>query len=112
MDSKLLIGPVKRGTKREEVGIFHAAERCFDVVLGAICQNDLFVGPVASICEQDGLSQQGRAKLFPGGLIELAEELGDPIGCRDDLSGEEFFHVPAVKNGLDLFSGTGDGRFV
>ena len=72
MNLELLVRPVESGTEGQIVRILQTSKVGFDVVLGAIGKNDLLIGPVGSVGEQQGLAQQGRAEMLIG-LIAKAE---------------------------------------
>ncbi len=44
--------------------ILYTSKVGFDVVLGAVGENDLLIGPVGAVGEEQSLAQQGRAGLL------------------------------------------------
>lgn len=72
MHPELLVGPVEGGPEGQIVRILQTSKVGLDVVLGAVGENDLLIGPAGSVSEQQGLAQQCRAEMLIG-LIEKAE---------------------------------------
>src|SRR5215475_4533947 len=75
MDADFRIRPVKHGLPTEKVRVFHVGKSVFDVRLGAVGQNDLFIGPVVVVGEQDALVQ----------LILFETGIGGGIGSIGQL---------------------------
>ncbi len=70
------IGPVMHRAPSQKVRVLHLLEGVFDVVLAAVGQDDLFVGPIAVVGEQNGLAELQLAELIQRGqpiLTFLAE---------------------------------------
>ena len=70
MNSELLVGPVVSGPEGEDMRVLHASEGCFDMGLAAIGADNLFVGPVVTVCEEKGFPEKSASKAFPRLIIK------------------------------------------
>ena len=71
MDAQFLVGPVEGGSKRQEVRVLHASKGFFDVILTAVAQDNLLIGPVVPVGKENGLAKQGGLEFFPCILAKL-----------------------------------------
>ena len=70
MNSELLVGPVVSGPEGEDMRVLHASEGCFDMGLAAIGADNLFVGPVVTVCEEKGFPEKSAPKVLPCLIIK------------------------------------------
>lgn len=101
MNADVKFGPVKAGIPAEAEGVLHIAEAVFDVILGAIGVDDLFVGPGVVVGKENGFAEHGSA--------EASESIGvDGIVQAHiaaiflDVDGDEFRHMFACEELANL----------
>ena len=79
-------------------------------MLGAVGKNDLLIGPVASVGEQQGLAQQGRAEMLIGLIAKAERESRQAGAILAHRNGKQIRHVAASQNPLHLLLHSLQGR--
>src|SRR3970040_2046110 len=72
MDPELLVGPVEGRPEGQVMRIFQPPEVSLDMVLGAVAEDDLLIGPVCAVSEDDRFAQERRGEV-PVGLLAKAD---------------------------------------
>ena len=80
MHADLLIGPMEARVPAEEMRVFHLTKSMFDVVLGSISADDLFVSPFVVVGKQKGFAQDCSAQSSNGSLLDLILQFGKALG--------------------------------
>ena len=104
MDADLLIGPMEARVPAEKVRVLHLTKSMFDMVLGSISADDLFISPFVVVSKQKGFTQDRFAQSSDGCLLDLLLEGGKAIG-EADAGGNDLVHIFAVKDSLNFLLG-------
>ncbi len=97
MDADLLIGPMEARVPAKEVRVLHLTKSMFDVVLGSIGADDLFISPFVVVSKQKGFAQDRFTQSSDGNLLNLILEFWKAIR-EGDAGGNDFTHILAVKD--------------
>src|SRR5437660_11290259 len=97
MDAEHVVGPMAGRGEANAVGIFHLAEGSLDVMLAAIAKDDLLVGEIGAIGEQNPLAQNTLLKFPRGFLIRSKGNPESPTFARD-LVPKKILNVLAGDN--------------
>ena len=104
MDADLLIGPMEARIPAEEVRVFHLTESMFDVVLGSISADNLFISPFVIVGKEKGFSQDRFTQSSDGSLLDLKLERGKALG-ESGAGNNDLAHVFAAKDFLNFLLG-------
>src|SRR5437763_13971228 len=83
------------------VGIFHLSECSLDVMLAAIAKDDLLVGEIGAIGEQNPLAQNTLLKFTVGFIIRSKGHPESPAFARD-LAPKKILDVLAGNTGVQI----------
>ena len=89
--------------------ILYTSKVGFDVVLGAVGENDLLIGPVGAVGEEQSLAQQGRAELLISLIPKAEGESRQARALLAHLNGKEIRQVATSQNLLHLLLHPLDG---
>ena len=101
MDAEHVVGPMTGRGEANAVGIFHLSEGSLDVMLAAIAKDDLLVGEIGAIGEQNPLAQNTLLKFPVGFLIRSKGNPESPAFARD-LAPKKILDVLAGNNGVQI----------
>jgi hypothetical protein len=74
VDPELLVGPVEGRPEGQVLRILQSPEGGLDVVLGAVGEDDLLIGPVGAVRKDDRFTQERRGEVPVGLRANLAAE--------------------------------------
>ena len=104
MHADLLIGPMEARVPAEEMRIFHLTKSMFDVVLGSISADDLFVSPFVVVGKQKGFAQDCSPQSSNGSLLDLILQFGKALG-EGGAGGNDLCHIFWLKDLFDFVLG-------
>src|SRR6266480_6930738 len=101
MDAEHVVGPMTGRGEANAVGIFHLSEGSLDVMLAAIAKDDLLVGEIGAIGEQNPLAQNTLLK-FPVGFLIRSKGNPESLAFARDLAPKKTLDVLAGNNGVQI----------
>jgi len=101
MDAEHVVGPMAGRGEANAAGIFHLSEGSLDVMLAAIAKDDLLVGEIGAIGEQNPLAQNTLLK-FPVGFLICSKGHPESPAFARDLAPKKILDVLAGNNGVQI----------